>query len=502
MCYFCGESFDNTVERNEHVLGHFERKHCFGCDNQLVLIGSKWYQQHMDENCIVVKMEPDYDDTEMCDKTSPATAPYNDIKMEPTEPSISTEQIQVESEPFEESDPLAEIILSQPNELDDDLLSPVDHLSGSSELPEREEQSDEPISEIYYDEQLLDGDISADKDFAEAGCSNSYVIAPHRLHQNEPFGAIKSETVEAWNELDGESESSSSRTASTSRSEPVRKAAVKLWSCSLCTRTSKLKSNMYKHIRAMHSSDDKSLATPILDSEECESSRLAQPSVRRTRTYKRFATQTSKTACNVYKHVRVRHKKDDKSPVTPVLDLEGYQASQPPVLRQADVQLWSCSLCTQTSKTACNMYKHIRARHGTGDKSLVVPILDIEEFEASRQPQPPVLRQADVQLWACSLCTQTSKTACNMYKHMRVRHKTDDKSLVTPVLDLEEFLASRPPVLRQADVKLWFCSLCSHTARNASNMFKHMRVRHDTGDRSLVVPILDVEKFEANKPMY
>lgn len=57
-CNFCDQSFTNATEKNEHILGHFERRHCFDCDHDLIAVGDHWYQLHRDINCNVFQADP------------------------------------------------------------------------------------------------------------------------------------------------------------------------------------------------------------------------------------------------------------------------------------------------------------------------------------------------------------------------------------------------------------------------------------------------------------
>lgn len=57
----CGQLVANDTDRNEHILSHFEQKHCICCANHLIFVAGKWYQPHVDSNCIAVKYEAEID---------------------------------------------------------------------------------------------------------------------------------------------------------------------------------------------------------------------------------------------------------------------------------------------------------------------------------------------------------------------------------------------------------------------------------------------------------
>lgn len=56
-CDFCPKTFHAEDNFNGHVLEHFERKNCTDCNKFVILIGSKWYELHVDDNNVI-----DFDD--------------------------------------------------------------------------------------------------------------------------------------------------------------------------------------------------------------------------------------------------------------------------------------------------------------------------------------------------------------------------------------------------------------------------------------------------------
>lgn len=54
----CGQLVATDIDRNEHILSHFEQKQCNSCDIRLIFVAGRWYQPHNDLNCNAIKEEP------------------------------------------------------------------------------------------------------------------------------------------------------------------------------------------------------------------------------------------------------------------------------------------------------------------------------------------------------------------------------------------------------------------------------------------------------------
>lgn len=101
----CGQLVATDIDRNEHILSHFEQKQCNTCDNRLIFVAGRWYQPHNDVDCNTIKEEsrdclsPAYgiNDTPFAVDSIPEIGPLSVSKQEcPTEEIEHNEEIIVE----------------------------------------------------------------------------------------------------------------------------------------------------------------------------------------------------------------------------------------------------------------------------------------------------------------------------------------------------------------------------------------------------------------------
>lgn len=544
-------------------MSHFDRKRCTGCDNELISIGGKWYQQHIDANCDVIKLELNYDDTEMY-----VTNNDQDMKIESFELSISTENIPAEYEPVLENDPFAEIMAPESNAFNDDMLESLDISKGDSQTSPFQRTVCSKSADIAK-EQLKRITLAyrANTTASNSGGSSAAGARQHissrptansyqcriclmlfrsryrqRVHMRKahPSIAIKTgrpriirpgdtscakqnrrlrrlkrlQRMKKEDQCDfaesaqtGPSKTTANEpnaettSAGTSREHNFRLEDVKIWACGLCSAKAKVAANIHQHIRIVHGSSDEALAKPILDAKGAirppQPQKLPSDGVR---LWTCTACPTMATvASNMLKHIQIKHGTDDTTLAKPVHDkdeAERIQSAQFGHRLRESARLWSCGLCSATAKITSNIYKHIRKVHQTDDKALARPIFDAKEMEAIRLSQ----LQQGVKLWSCGLCPATANIASNMLKHIEIKHGIADESLAKPIEDHDEaeaIVAAQLGQGRREDVRLWSCGLCTQTATQAANMYKHIRTAHGTDDKALARPIIDADEAEA-----
>lgn len=526
----CGQFVANEIERNEHILSHFNQKHCIGCDKQLIFIAGRWYQPHIDIDCNVVKQEPEYDDNENCDA-------INNFEHNVKDESTEVSNIPHVLDPLSGLDPLAQSIEPESDFLD---THPV-YVERKERMREADKSIDKRrklVDEISEPENLSNEDLEDDEDYT-----------PMRSRPK-------------------------ARKGSRATSKNVRK-----WPCGFCAYKAAARYNVYRHRRIAHKIDDKTLywgttKAPI---------RGSQAPKNLVKIWScGFCSYKSAFRGNIYEHRRTIHDSDDKTMNwqygemsstdtmnSEVDNREANSASNTPIdNRSGEAKMWFCALCSKETQFIQNMYRHIRDVHKLDDKTLAVSALAdefvvegndsaqgfVDESENTNCEQVIVdvdQNEGEMTNFVGIIDGNTpsgAQTAENtlaipvidveendllqlldesndheLHRNSHDEDYTDDdnsdsnhKSRSTTKSNKKETCERNSLILRtmgnkatkgsHATKKIWSCGYCPYKSAFKYNIYKHRRNMHDSDDQTLTKPVLVIAEVErddsedSNKP--
>lgn len=499
ICYFCGQVFDEAIEKSEHILQtHLEHRFCFECNNDLICIGGKWYQLHVEINCNTIKLEPDYDaqctEIETC-AVNQSPFVEQSLKHEPIE--INESQANIADVTCIESDPLqdandSKAEKSASDELDHEVCEPPTKPFPCAMCPmsfKHQQNRSIHMRLAHMSRQRIgikpvvfrsSTGVRRPKSLRFA-CEVCLDVFAYRQNRDKHM-----------RNLHGRHAPGDNGQAPYKR----RESDVKMWACGLCSKKSAFKPNMYRHLRCRHGVEDKTMAIPILDPSPDHDKSEPEP--------------LSAEARVSGPSDRADSKIDTLAESTDAVSL----ASTPKKLRERDVRMWECGVCAKMCAFRPNMYRHIRTQHGVDDLSLAKPILywpttgprhvrsrksdakmgtlaeSTDAMSPTFRPQPSKkLRNQDVRMWECGVCSKMCVFRPNMYRHIRTQHGVEDFSLAKPILF---WPSAGPPGTgkRRSHEKVWACGMCTKKSAFRSNMYVHLRTWHGVNDKSMIKPLV------------
>lgn len=373
-CCFCGESFGNVATKNEHILiSHFERKHCTGCNNDLISIGDKWYQLHNDIDCNIIKTEPDFYD-EPLDS-------HNDL--DDLELSAENEQMFEDAlDMIDTMDPLER----SPSPAFDDPSSPAfDDFEFNNDISS---ESDHPLD---------DNDVPAnDSDgWSCRICSKTFTYRHNLMRHYRNVEHIEPNIADM-----GTSESNR-------------------WLCTTCGQTFTIKSNLRRHQRQFHGTDvgQADEMIPATTTATITTKTLKRESDHSSSTFSPPISQLRQSTSNM------AGPNDGNNDKLPLISIDSM--NEP---------IFSCALCQKTFTFEHNLHRHERNIHNVTDSQwkkkessetamesseknikneenideLLVPLTSYVE-PSSSQSKP----------WSCKKCLRVFTLRSNLIRHMR-----------------------------------------------------------------------------------
>lgn len=529
VCCFCGQVFTNAAEKNEHILAsHFERKHCFTCNNQLISIGDQWYQLHNDAVCSIVKQEPEYHDYD-----TPSEAPHQQMD----NPELNA-RFKDAMEMISSSDPLDESHTFDESNVFDDIDFDNNSISSGPELVPLENQNfpqndtmiwscricfktftyRHNLLRHYRNIEHIDPD-DADMGHGESNrwsckqCMQTFSLKSNlnrhlRNIHNIEHSMVDDSSEHAQPELQTKTEiisvesvtnevdfSDGGKLESISSNEQLvrqlQQSQNDLWTCKTCLRTFTLRSNLLRHMRnikcvppiikpstsptstACEDNDDKMLWYCDI----CPQSFTFQQNLNRHRKHmhqifenNRSADsqqigKSAKSAANKNNFVKERSTmRGENSAHSNSVELTTLSHSS-----QADDL--SCRTCLKTFTLRNNLIRHIR-----NVKCLPPPIeskqADVEEIEKMS--------------WPCSYCPQTFTKKANVRRHENNYHDIDDTLIDCTASEDDVSVTETPKTKSGAGTATdskpsWTCDICSKTFTLANNLHRHKKDIHKIG---------------------
>lgn len=488
----CGQLVSSDIERNEHILSHFEQSPCNGCGYDLIFIAGKWYQPH---NCSsIVKQELDYDDN-VTDQDLLAIVEHN-VKVESIELPTSLEFCTNINDPLIGTDQIERIVVSECNALDDNLLVKY--------LPSLEQEANSPNQlQVQPESEPYSCEV----------CSISFSLKPnhdkHMLKYHPEHMKREGQSI-----------------------RPHVNTGSKAYRCRLCPAAFNHRQNRFKHMKIVHGEFTLSSGKEAGYRDRAEGGTLSIQTRSRNGSFNRLITVTSSeslaelsnesdheeqtadgmpmdgsdynddddmsdssdSADETYQPQpskrRLSHKLNQHETSQKVLPMTPNEAncsnhSTLPVtnrteskkFRSGDIRMWSCRLCSKKMPFKHNMYRHIRSAHNLEDKSLAIPSVD----------QGPVARKRVSQ-------AQLVATAEDSYKKSKnLSAGTDERS--KSARPTKNYKPSRfqSVQLFNEGVQIWSCGLCSKKMPFKHNMYRHIRTEHRLDDKTLAIPIISEE---------
>lgn len=360
VCYFCGQRFADANAKNEHILDHFERKRCSGCDNELISIGHAWYQLHNDVACNGIKaepIEPDHTtmavhsvaaDTEYGNNTAIAQQldPCTDIdqmcgfsvKSEATEILDATETTANVVAPLAvDTDPLADVAL-------DSNAPPQSWPSIESRLSE-----DCDTEPQQYTCEMCQRTLSSERSLRrhKVHCAQKIAEANGLV---EPMAADKCDTQRAeWDaqqqeETVPDSDDDSGRTPDAAGANSGCEYNASAWACTVCSKLFNWAHNAGHHLRVVHQSTDPGHVQLVADV--------------RSRWYCSLCFATFADLQLLHRHLIEVHDRIDQTLARPIHDWR-----HPDQATLDNGQRLSCEFCRTPFTATDALHSHMRDRH-------------------------------------------------------------------------------------------------------------------------------------------
>lgn len=458
----CGQLVSGDIERNEHILSHFEQKHCSGCDVDLIFVAGKWYQHHVNSRCNF-KEDPDYDGGVMNEEFVSIITVEPQVKCESIEPSTPIESCSKIIDPLKGIDPI--VPKAVPNESLPELY----------EEPESEEEEEEFCTDSANEmtDDLSDSSSSSgsdDEDYRPPTKRRTSNIVGETSQQlpspPEVLKEIDDQADDASDELefkgaisDAVSDVQSIDEKNSKASRPNEADQI-MWQCQICSKSYSKSFTAYKHLRDRHATNDKTKAIPV-PYKEPEETKSTDSDVKRWKCT--LCTAERQNKCNMYTHIRVKHGSNDKSLAIPA----------PEIIKNKmlfkDIKMWKCGFCSVLSKERGNMIKHLRIQHASDDRAMVIPAPNANKDRKSGK------------MFKCGICSWLSKFRAGIIRHLRDKHASDDRSMV--------LLAPNAKKVYSKDIKSWKCGICSLVTVKKYSMYEHIRVKHESNDMTKAIPV-------------
>lgn len=327
MCYFCGRTFDNAVECDDHILEHFARGNCTDCNNELICIGNKWYQLHTDGNTINCSAmlnstyEQNPEPTANFEYEANDEYDENDEYAENGEYEQNDESIVVSDDSIVVSDDDSIVISDDSILVSDDEPSATEFNENAPESTEAELMGELIVPESL-DLQLAistssgHGSQSTDNPLFCASCSTQFLGSQaYQTHQIECAGSMT-------------------------------KYRAEMWSCGYCSRLFNWQRNLHKHLRLFHASTNLAMVKPA--------TQLKQMHI----WYCTVCFYTSVDHGNGLRHVFMKHNTKDETLLRPIQDWPDPAEQQP-----NDGQPMTCDYCTARFTEISRLRLHQRTKH-------------------------------------------------------------------------------------------------------------------------------------------
>lgn len=416
MCYFCGQSFGNASELEEHIVNHFNRKRCHGCNNNLISIVGKWYQLHIDGNCNAIKLEPDIDCVRN-DQHSDATTKL----------------------PDEQKRGKRKTALSEFDEYDSFDAPDMDE--------KRQRKSNSNVSGRSHE--------LSSKPYPCSFCPATFAFTANRSRHYDVFHKKEITTM-------------------VQRKQIAEQQNATIYDQTPSTSTKTL-GEKYPFTELQATPDD--LKTPsLLNANE----NAARPPAQASKPFKcKFCSASYNHYSSSYSHMVTLHKKEmndlrlrkinkymglepekhyEKLDSAMGNKLEQCNASITKAHTTYNVDKWSCGCCSKSFNWKQNAHKHLRIVHGSDDESMVT-LVTLEETAS---------------LWYCSVCYLTSKNKLSIDKHARLIHRTRDKTFLKPMQDWRD-----PDQIQLSGGREEACDYCAMHFGDKSELYQHKRAQHE-----------------------
>jgi len=121
---------------------------------------------------------------------------------------------------------------------------------------------------------------------------------------------------------------------------------------------------------------------------------------------------------------------------------------------------WRCKFCKCSMVHRYDLFKHIRAKHETVQKT---------ETEASVE----FGKQRPDGMWQCKLCKRCCNHRSSLNRHIRVMHaaRICEKLAFPKLNDVVDFCVERPD-------GRWECTLCKRLCNRRPDIYKHIQIKH------------------------
>lgn len=479
MCHFCGQSFADVADKEDHILDHFNRKHCFGCDNELISMGGKWYQLHIDINCNTIKLEPDYDDTRMHNSSNASPLTIDSVKDEPNEMLAPADAL-----------PLEEIMLPEATATDcgasaeshDGLQVGEPTMNHETASLHSGQHSDPADGEEEREQIGSDSAKTSDtKPFQCSLCPAGYF---HASSLNKHKRVLHTEEKERLRRI---ADKRRQQKQSLKPERSPRAAKLQRYKCRFCWNKYCHSYRLLNHVKKYHKQeyDEHRLRNATANPTELELTASdfndssgdgalkgpaeSQPEAAASTSTARQTKPFKCSACLlrfVHENSLSKHAKQCSAKRATEEPAES-TAAENRSLTKYNADVWSCDICAVSFNWERNAYKHLRSVHGSDDRTSIKSEVQVRYMH----------------MWYCSLCYLPSIHRTYFQKHLSLMHNVNDMTVRRPIQDWQDPDQLQPDA--GEEVK---CEYCPMTFSDNNVRNEHRRAQHmdELDDRRVI----------------